>query len=65
MTLKAKMILNGPKRRDFYAELIEKMLFCHEIAPNPPECAVGVKSILRIEMLNIYFFLVSGKNQIW
>ena len=41
------------------------MLFCHEIAPNPPEWAVGVKSILRIEMLNIYFFLVSGKNQIW
>ena len=41
MTLKAKMILNGPKRRDFDAELIEKMLFCHKIAPDPSEGAVG------------------------
>ena len=41
MTLKAKMILNGPKRRDFYAELIEKCYFVMKLPRTRPNAQLG------------------------
>ena len=53
------MILNGPERREFHAEMIKNDIWLWD----RPSAHLEVKSILGIEMLNIYFFQFPVKTK--